>query len=63
MSKTKAAELYTAYSNLEAATEAYYKAIAEFQKVYNPESVGLDEFCEHINCVMVEIDAELDEVI
>ena len=62
MTKAERSKLLAAYAELEAATEAYYLAVDKFRKVYDPKTVGLDELCEDINCVMVEIDEELDEV-
>jgi len=62
MTKVERSQLLAAYAELEAATEAYYNAVGKFQQVYNPKTVGLDELCEHINCVMIEVDEELDEV-
>ena len=61
MSNTAA--VYAAYAELESATEIYYAAVTKFKSVYNPSQVGLDEFCEDINAVMIEIDNELDEVL
>lgn len=62
-STSQAAAILAAYAELEAATEAYYEAIDKFKAVYKPQTVNLDEFCENINCMIVEVDAELDEVI
>ena len=62
-STAQAAAILTAYAELEAATEAYYEAIDKFKAVYKPQTVNLDELCENINCVLVEVDSELDDVI
>lgn len=63
MTKAEKSAIYAAYADLEAAAEAFYNAIGTFQKAYNPDTVGLDELCEHINCTLVDVDAELDDVL
>jgi hypothetical protein len=61
MTKHNRDAVYKAYAELEAAAEAFYTAVGQFQKVYDPRNTGMGELCEHINEVLADVDAELDE--
>ena len=61
MSDTK--QILEAYAELEHACMAFGQALAKFQKVYNPNSVGITEFAEEMYQFLEDIDAELDGVI
>ena len=68
MTKQETAAALAAYSELEAAAEAFYAAAnkmsAVLRKADEHDAVErLNTVCEDINCVMVNIDTELDEVI
>jgi len=58
---SKADKVNEAYSKLEAAVEKFQEAIYKFQKVYNPETVDLNELCNSLNDTMFEIDADITE--
>ena len=60
--------VYAAYAELERAAEAFYNASnamsAALREINEHAAVErLNTVCEDINCVMVNIDTELDEVI
>jgi hypothetical protein len=60
--------VYAAYAELESAAEAFYNASnamsAALREINEHDTVErLNTVCEDINCVMVNIDTELDEVI
>ena len=56
-------QILEAYAELEQACMAFGQALAKFQKVYDPNTVGLTELAEQIDEVLADIDAELDGVI
>jgi len=49
------------FLELEKAAEQFKSALIRFQSVYDPETVGIAEFCEHIDEVLFDIDQELQE--
>jgi rhamnose utilization protein RhaD (predicted bifunctional aldolase and dehydrogenase) len=64
MTKAKAAKLAkinAAYAELEAARVVFDAAISKFQKVYNPETVGLDYWQEGLMDTMGEIQDDINE--
>jgi len=61
MSDTK--QILEAYGELEHACMAFGQALAKFQKVYDPTTVGLTELAEEMYQVLEDVDAELDSVI
>lgn len=61
MSDTK--QILEAYGDLEHACMAFGQALAKFQKVYNPTTVGLTELADEVYQVLEDVDAELDGVI
>ncbi len=56
-------ELYTAYAELEAASEAFYAAASKMGALLPQKNALLCSTCEDVNFAIVEIDAELDEVL
>ena len=58
MSDTK--QILEAYAELEQACIAFGRALGKFQKVYDPNTVGLTELAEQIDEVLADIDSELD---
>lgn len=60
MSDTK--QILEAYAELEQACMAFGQALAKFQKVYDPNTVGLTELAEEVYQVLEDVDAELDEI-
>ena len=61
MADTK--QILEAYAELEQACMAFGQALAKFQKVYDPNTVGLTELAEEVYQVLEDVDAELDGVI
>ena len=61
MADTK--QILEAYAELEQACMAFGQALAKFQKVYDPNTVGLTELSEEVYQVLEDVDAELDGVI
>ena len=53
---------YSAYAELEAAAEEFYAAAAKMGRVVPSLAAVLNTACEDLNCVIIEVDAELDEV-
>jgi len=49
------------YGELEKAVEVFKTAITLFQQTYDPDSVGLDEWCENLDDTMVEIEEDVNE--
>jgi hypothetical protein len=49
------------FAELERAAEQFKAALLKFQSVYDPETVGIVEFCEQIDEVLFDIDEELQE--
>ena len=49
------------FAELEKAAQEFKAALLKFQSVYDPETVGIVEFCEQIDEVLLDIDAELEE--
>ena len=49
------------FLELEKAAEQFKSALIRFQSVYDPETVGIAEFCEQIDEVLFDIDQELQE--
>lgn len=49
-----------AYDELQDAVKEFEKAIKKFKKVYGPDSVGLNEWIEHNEDVMYDIEADID---
>ena len=56
-------ELYTAYAELEAASEAFYAAASKMAALLPQKTQLLCNISEEVNFVIVEIDTELDEVL
>ena len=63
MTKEKANLIYNAYAELERAAEAFYAAAALMQSACPKTSNRLSTICEEINCVIIAVDDELDEVV
>lgn len=63
MTNTEAQAAYAAYAELEAAAEAFYAAATKVIKVLPEASNRLNNLCEDINCVVIHVDDELDEVL
>ena len=63
LSKEQTAAAYTAYAELEAAAETLYNAAQNMGLVLPQKAAMLNTLCEDVNFAIVEIDAELDEVI
>jgi len=53
-------KVQTAYAKLQEAAAVMKLAIAEFQQVVDTDTVGLTEWCEHIDDVMMEISEEVN---
>jgi hypothetical protein len=49
-----------AYAKLQKAAEKFNQAITDFQSEYKPESVGLDEWIDHNNEVMSDLEVDID---
>ena len=49
-----------AYVKLQKAANKLNQAITDFQWHYQPESVGLDEWIDHNNEVMSDLEADID---
>jgi dTDP-glucose pyrophosphorylase len=49
------------FAELEKAAQEFKAALIKFQSVYDPETVGIVEFCEQIDEVLFDIDQELQE--
>jgi hypothetical protein len=47
------------FIELEQAAEQFKAALIRFQSVYDPETVGIGETCEHIDQVLWDIEQEL----
>ena len=47
------------FLELEKAAQEFKAALLKFQSVYDPETVGIDETCEHIDEVLWDIEQEL----
>ena len=47
------------FKELERAAQEFKAALLSFQTFYDPDTVGIDEFCEHIDEVLFDIDQEL----
>ena len=47
------------FAALRAAAEMFKQELYKFQTVYDPSTVGIDEFCMHIDTVLVDIQADL----
>ena len=63
MLKSEASAIYAAYSELEDAAEAFYNAATKLIKVCPESANRLNTICEDINCVIIAVDDELDEVL
>ena len=63
MTKHEATAAYAAYAELEAAAEAFYAAVTKVTKVLPDSGNRLNELCEDINCAVIYVDDELDEVL
>jgi len=63
MTKQERAAHYAAYAELESAAEAFYAAATKMIHVLPSASDRLNNICEEINCVVIHVDDELDEVI
>ena len=50
------------FAELEQAAQQFKAALLKFRSVYDPESVGIEEFCEHIDEVLFDIDSELENL-
>jgi len=49
------------FKELEQAAQKFKAALLSFQTFYDPDTVGIEEFCEHIDEVLFDIDQELQE--
>lgn len=49
-----------ALEELEQAARVFKDAINRFQETFDPDTVGLREWCEHIDDVLCDIDQELN---
>lgn len=49
-----------AYARLVQAAEEFKKSLKEFQQTFDPMTVGIDETCEHLDDIMIEIKEEMD---
>lgn len=58
---SKAKQVDAAFIELQNAADAFYRAIDKFSNVYKPNAVGLDEWCESIDCTLGELAADIDE--
>ena len=63
MTKTEAAAYYAAYAELDTAAEAFYAAVTKVIQILPESSNRLNELCEEINCAVINVDDELDEVL
>jgi hypothetical protein len=59
MTKAELKKINKAFKKLEKASIKFTQAIATFKETYDPNTVGLDEWCEDINDVLFDIDSEL----
>jgi len=50
------------FKELERAAREFKAALLKFQSVYDPVTVGIEDFCEHIDEVLFDIDTELTEL-
>ena len=50
------------FAELERAAQEFKAALIKFQSVYDPVTVGIEDFCEHIDEVLFDIDTELTEL-
>jgi hypothetical protein len=50
------------FKELEKAAEQFKAALLKFQSVYDPETVGIVETCEHIDEVLWDIEQEMEEM-
>ena len=63
MTKQESTAAYAAYAELEAAAEAFYAAVTRVIQVLPESSNRLNELCEDINCAVINVDDQLDEVL
>ena len=63
MLKEEASAIYAAYAELESAAEAFYAAAYKLAGASPDTARRLMSICEDINCVMISVDDELDEVL
>jgi hypothetical protein len=49
------------FAKLELAANEFKKALNKFSKTFDPETVGIGEFCEQIDEMLFEIDQEITE--
>ena len=63
MTKEEAQLHYAAYAELERAAEAFYTAAYKLAGASPDTARRLMSICEDINCVMISVDDELDEVL
>jgi hypothetical protein len=47
------------FAELEQAAQQFKAALLKFQSVYDPETVGIVEACEHIDEIVFDIEQEL----
>lgn len=57
---SKAMKAANAFAALQEAAEKFNKAIEKFQSVYDPESVGLDEWIDYNEEVLSDIEGDID---
>ena len=50
------------FAELEKAAQEFKAALLKFQSVYDPVTVGIEDFCETIDEVLFDIDTELTEL-
>jgi hypothetical protein len=49
------------FAELEQAAQKFKDALLQFRNFEDPETVGIDEFCELIDQILFDIDQELQE--
>ena len=49
------------FKEVERAAQQFKAALLKFQSVYDPETVGIEEFCEQIDEVLWDIEQEMEE--
>ena len=59
MTEKELKKINKAFKKLELAAIQFKSEIEKFQKVYDPNTVGLDGWCEDINDVLFDIDSEI----
>ena len=50
------------FAELEKAAQEFKAALLKFQSVYDPQTVGIAETCEHIDEVLFDIEQEMEDM-